>query len=308
MYIGVVFIMTFERGKNMPKSMTGYGRAKKIFSSHEVTVEIKSVNHRFFEFSARVPRQYAFAEEKLKSLFSSEISRGKVETYLTIICNDGSNINVEVNKPLVKNYLLALNTANEELDLRNDLTLTQLFRIPDAFTVSKTEEDEEQLWSEIKETAIEALQSFMQMRNTEGERLKADILSKLEYIETVVGKIEERSPSVTDEYRNKLFTKLTALLEDKNIDESRVLTEAAIFADKTAVDEETVRLRSHIASYRELLELNEPIGKKLDFLIQEMNREVNTTGSKCSDLEITKMVVDLKSVIEKIREQIQNVE
>ncbi len=292
----------------MPNSMTGYGRAKKIFPSHEVTVEMKSVNHRFFEFSSRVPRQYAFAEEKLKSLFSSEINRGKVEAYLTVTCSDGSNISVGVNTPLVQSYLQALNTANDELNLPNDVTLTQLFRIPEAFTVSKTEEDEELLWSEIKETALEALQSFKEMRKAEGERLKSDILSKLEYIETVVAKIEERSPNVTNEYRNKLFAKLTALLEDKNIDESRILTEAAIFADKTAVDEETVRLHSHIASYRELLELNEPIGKKLDFLIQEMNREVNTTGSKCSDLEITKMVVDLKSVIEKIREQIQNIE
>ena len=195
-----------------------------------------------------------------------------------------------------------------QLGLKDDLTLTQLFRMSDVFSVQKVEGDENELWSLVSVTAQEALDSFIEMRAIEGERLKNDILSKLDFIEETVGKIETRSPDVTKEYRTKLYTRLCDLLGDKNIDESRILTEAAIFADKTAVDEETVRLRSHIAQYRELLTLDEPIGKKLDFLIQEMNREVNTTGSKCSDLTITRMVVDLKSTIEKIREQIQNIE
>lgn len=292
----------------MPKSMTGYGRSKMIFDSREITVEIRAVNHKFFEFSARYPRQFGFIEDKLKALFSSVINRGKVETYISIVTNDGSDVSVAVNTPLALDYVSSLRSANESLGLTDDITLTQLFKIPDIFTVTKTETDESELWEQVRETAAAALDGFLEMRKAEGERLKLDILTKLDYIERVVEKIVERSPEVTDEYREKLYNRLKELLDDKNIDESRLLTEAAIFADKTAVDEETVRLKSHIVSFRELLELDEPIGKKLDFLIQEMNREINTTGSKCSDLTITKMVVNLKSTVEKVREQIQNIE
>lgn len=292
----------------MPKSMTGYGRSKMVYDSREITVEVRAVNHKFFEFSARYPRQFGFLEDKLKALFSSAINRGKVEAYITVAANDGSDVSVTLNSPLAQEYISALRSANLALGLNDDLSLSQLFKIPDVFNVTKTELDETELWEEVSKTASSALESFLAMRKAEGERLKADIMAKLDYIEGIVGRIEERSPKVTEEYRDKLFNRLKELLEDKNIDESRILTEAAIFADKTAVDEETVRLKSHIASFRELLELDEPIGKKLDFLVQEMNREVNTTGSKCSDLTITKMVVDLKSTIEKVREQIQNIE
>lgn len=292
----------------MPKSMTGYGRSKMLFGAREITVEIRSVNHKFFEFSSRVPRQYGYIEDKLKALFSASISRGKVEAYVSISTNDGSDVSVEVNTPLAENYISALRKANSTLNLNDDITLTRLFGIPDIFTVTKAETDENELWEEVRATASAALEGFVDMRRREGERLKADILTKLDYIEETVAKIELRSPEVTKEYRERLYQKLCDILQDKNIDEARILTEAAIFADKTAVDEETVRLKSHVASFRELLELDEPIGKKLDFLVQEMNREVNTTGSKCSDLTITKMVVDLKSTIEKVREQIQNIE
>ena len=292
----------------MPKSMTGYGRSKMLFGAREITVEIRSVNHKFFEFSSRVPRQYGYIEEKLKALFSASVSRGKVEVYVNISTNDGSDVSVQVNTPLAENYISALREANSTLNLTDDITLTRLFGIPDIFTVTKAETDENELWEEVKATASNALEGFVDMRRREGERLKDDILTKLDHIEETVAKIELRSPEVTREYRDKLYQKLCDILQDKNIDEARILTEAAIFADKTAVDEETVRLKSHVASFRELLELDEPIGKKLDFLVQEMNREVNTTGSKCSDLTITKMVVDLKSTIEKIREQIQNIE
>ena len=292
----------------MPRSMTGYGRSMKAFGSHEITVEVRAVNHRFFEFNCRLPRQYSFLEEKLKTLFATKISRGKVEAYVSIVCTDGSDALVTVNSALAKAYIDALRGANNELCLNDDLTLSQLFRMSDVFSVTKVETDEDELWEMVSETANEALDSFVAMRAVEGARLADDIEVKLTFIEETVEKIETRSPDVTKEYREKLYAKLSALLEDKNLDESRILTEAAIFADKTAVDEELVRLRSHIAQYRELLKLDEPIGKKLDFLIQEMNREVNTTGSKCSDLTITHMVVDLKSVIEKIREQIQNIE
>ena len=290
----------------MPKSMTGYGRSKMLFGAREITVEIRSVNHKFFEFSSRVPRQYGYIEDKLKALFSASVSRGKVEVYVNISTNDGSDVSVQVNTPLAENYISALREANSTLNLTDDITLTRLFGIPDIFTVTKAETDENELWEEA--TASNALEGFVDMRRREGERLKDDILTKLDHIEETVAKIELRSPEVTREYRDKLYQKLCDILQDKNIDEARILTEAAIFADKTAVDEETVRLKSHVASFRELLELDEPIGKKLDFLVQEMNREVNTTGSKCSDLTITKMVVDLKSTIEKIREQIQNIE
>lgn len=292
----------------MPKSMTGYGRSKMLFGAREITVEIRSVNHKFFEFSSRVPRQYGYIEDKLKALFSASISRGKVEAYVSISTNDGSDVSVEVNTPLAENYISALRKANSTLNLTDDITLTRLFGIPDIFTVTRAETDENELWEEVRATASAALEGFVDMRRREGERLKADILTKLDYIEETVAKIELRSPEVTKEYRERLYQKLCDILQDKNIDEARILTEAAIFADKTAVDEETVRLKSHVASFRELLELDEPIGKKLDFLVQEMNREVNTTGSKCSDLTITKMVVDLKSTIEKVREQIQNIE
>lgn len=292
----------------MPKSMTGYGRSKMLFGAREITVEIRSVNHKFFEFSSRVPRQYGYIEDKLKALFSASVSRGKVEVYVNISTNDGSDVSVEVNTPLAENYISALRKANAELNLTDDITLTRLFGIPDIFTVTKAETDENELWEEVKATASAAIEGFVDMRRREGERLKNDILTKLDYIEETVAKIELRSPEVTKEYHDKLYQKLSDILQDKNIDEARILTEAAIFADKTAVDEETVRLKSHVQSFRELLELDEPIGKKLDFLVQEMNREVNTTGSKCSDLTITKMVVDLKSTVEKIREQIQNIE
>lgn len=292
----------------MPKSMTGYGRSKMLFGAREITVEIRSVNHKFFEFSSRVPRQYGYIEDKLKALFSTYVNRGKVEAYVSISTSDGSDVSVKVNEPLAQSYISALRKANESLNLTDDITLTKLFGISDIFTVTKEETDENELWEEVRATASAALESFVDMRRREGERLKNDILTKLDYIEETVAKIELRSPDVTREYRDKLYQKLSDILQDKNIDEARILTEAAIFADKTAVDEETVRLKSHVQSFRELLELDEPVGKKLDFLVQEMNREVNTTGSKCSDLTITKMVVDLKSTVEKIREQIQNIE
>lgn len=292
----------------MPRSMTGYGRAVKTFENREITVEIKAVNHRFFEFFARVPRQYSFLEERLKKLFSPSINRGKVETYVSIAAIGDPDEVVKPNVEIMKSYVVALRAANAELGIADDLALSNLLRIPDAFTVEKAEEDEEQLWEQVKFAAEEALSAFIDMRKAEGERLKSDILIKLSEIEANVEKVEMRSPEVVKRHYDRLYAKLCELLQDKNVDEQRLLTECAIFADKTAVDEESVRLHSHIAQYRELLELDEPIGKRLDFLIQEFNREVNTTGSKCSDLDITKIVLEMKGTVEKIREQIQNIE
>lgn len=292
----------------MPRSMTGYGRAVKTFENREITVEIKAVNHRFFEFFARVPRQYSFLEERLKKLFSPSINRGKVETYVSIAAIGDPDEVVKPNVEIMKSYVVALRAANAELGIADDLALSNLLRIPDAFTVEKAEEDEEQLWEQVKSAAEEALSAFIEMRKAEGERLKSDILIKLSEIEANVERVEKRSPEVVKRHYDRLYAKLCELLQDKNVDEQRLLTECAIFADKTAVDEESVRLHSHIAQYRELLELDEPIGKRLDFLIQEFNREVNTTGSKCSDLDITKIVLEMKGTVEKIREQIQNIE
>lgn len=292
----------------MLKSMTGFGREQRLVGNREILVEIRSVNHRYYEFNARLPRAYGYLEEKLKSFLNGKISRGKVEVSVSIFNQEGADACIEVNPIIANGYINALREANKELNLKDDITLTQIMRFPEVFTVKKVTEDEEEIWSAVKEVAQTALDKFILMRQTEGEKMKEDVSSKLDYIENVVGEIEERSPMVTESYRERLTNKLKAVLEDKNIDEARIITEAAIFSEKTAVDEETVRLRSHISQFRKLIETDEPVGKKLDFIVQEMNREVNTTGSKCQDLAITQMVVNLKSEIEKIREQIQNIE
>ncbi len=292
----------------MINSMTGFGRGRAILHNREIIVEVRSVNNRFCEFSARTPRGYSYLDEKLKALFKTKITRGKVEVGVSIYNQEGANAEIAVNKTIAKGYIEALRGVKDELSLNDDLSLTSIMRLPDVFTVVKTEDDEEEIWADVSEVANEALSLFMQMRKTEGEKLYDDVLSRLLAIEENVGRIEERSPKVNDEYRDRLFEKISEVLQDKNIDEQRILTEAAVFADKTAVDEETVRLRSHISQFRGLLEEKEPVGRKLDFLVQELNREVNTIGSKCNDLTITKMVVDMKADIEKIREQIQNIE
>lgn len=297
-----------EKRNAMLKSMTGYGREQALVGTREILVEIRSVNHRYYEFNSRTPRAYGYLDEKLKSFLNGKISRGKIEVSVSIFNQEGADACIEVNPTIAVGYVKALREANEYLNLDDDLALSHIIRFQDVFTVKKITEDEEEIWNAVKDVAQSALDRFISMRETEGEKMKEDVSARLDYIESVVGEIEKRSPLVTEAYRNRLYNKLREVLEDKNIDESRIVTEAAIFSEKTAVDEETVRLRSHINQFRKLIEADEPVGKKLDFLVQEMNREVNTTGSKCQDLTITKMVVDLKSEIEKIREQIQNIE
>ncbi len=292
----------------MINSMTGFGRERMILNNREIIVEVRSVNNRFCEFSARTPRNYGYLDERLKALFKSKITRGKVEVSVSIYKQEGADAEIAINKTIAEGYINALRSVKDELSLTDDLSLSSIMRLPDVFTVVKTEDDEEEIWNDVSEVANGALAHFMEMRRTEGAKLYDDVLSRLALIEENVTKIEERSPKVNDEYRDRLLAKLKEVLQDTNIDEQRVLTEAAVFADKTAVDEETVRLRSHIAQFRGLLEAAEPIGRKLDFLVQELNREVNTIGSKCQDITITKMVVDMKAEIEKIREQIQNIE
>ena len=292
----------------MIKSMTGFGRERIVNESREILVEIKSVNHRYLEFSAKTPRVYGYLDEKLKELLKTSISRGKVEVSVSIYNQEGINAEIEINKALAKGYLNALRNSADELDLKDDLTLSKIMKLSDIFTVVKKTEDEEVIWNEVKAVAESAVEKFVEMRTVEGEKMYADISSRLDYLEDAVGKIENRTPSVLESYKQRLYDKIKETIGDREVDDQRVITEVAIFADKIAVDEETVRLRSHISQFRDLINSTDPVGRKLDFLIQEMNREVNTTGSKAQDLTITQLVVDMKSEIEKIREQIQNIE
>lgn len=292
----------------MIRSMTGYGRSRQLLDGREILVEIKSVNHRYFEFAARVPRAYGYLEEKLKSFLQGKISRGKVEISVSVYNIEGKDAQIEVNRSIARGYIDALRSANETLGLADDLQLSNLLRLPDIFNVIKTVEDEEVIWNDVRVAAEEALDNFVSMRCAEGLKMREDIESRLGYIEKLVDEVEKRSPMITEAYRQRLYGKLCEILADRKIDEQRILTEAAVFSEKTAVDEETVRLKSHIQQFRGLLNAEESVGRKLDFLIQEFNRESNTIGSKAQDIEITKIVVELKSEIEKIREQIQNIE
>ena len=292
----------------MVRSMTGYGRAQQERGGRDITIEIKSVNARYFEYSSRMPRSFAFLDDRLKKLVGGSISRGKTELALTVVNVSAPEASISVNMELAQSYLDAIRAMSDTLGVRDDVTASTLTRFSDVFTTRKAETDEEQLWQDVRAVAEAAVENFVAMRAAEGDKLKADILSRLGYLERAVGEVEEMSAGRVPQYQEKLYARLQSLLADTGIDEARILTEAAIFADKTAVDEETVRLRSHLRQYRDILELNEPVGRKLDFLTQEMNRETNTIGSKAQDLEITRKVVDMKAEIEKIREQIQNIE
>lgn len=292
----------------MIRSMTGYGSAEEVINGRSIRVEIKSVNHRYFEYSARVPRSCGFLEERMKRLLSGVISRGKVDVGVTIQTVDGIDEEININREVVKNYVEALRSVKNEFDLADDLSLSSIAKLPDVFTVVKAETDEEALWKDIESVAKRALDSFVEGREAEGERLKADVLLKIAAIEEKVSFVESRSPETVKEYRARLLDKMHEVLENTQIDEGRILQEAAIYADKVAVDEETVRLRSHMKELRKTLDKSEPIGKSLDFRIQEVNRETNTIGSKCSDAAIADTVIEMKNTIEKIREQIQNIE
>ena len=292
----------------MLRSMTGYGRSQKILNGRDILVEIRSVNHRYYEYSSRIPRAYAYIDDKLKVLLKSGISRGKVEVSVTINNIEGRDTEIGINKGVAEGYVKALRSVAGELGLEDDLSLSKLIKLPDVFTIQKTPDNEEEIWNDVSEVASEALERFVAMRMTEGERLRGDILEKSDNILNMVAKVEEFSPKTVENYRRRLYQKLKEVLEDKNIDEQRIVTEAAVFSEKVAVDEETVRLRSHIAQLKSMLSSEETVGRKLDFIVQEMNREINTIGSKAQDLDVTKIVVDVKAEIEKIREQIQNIE
>ncbi len=289
-------------------SMTGYGRSRQVLDGREITVEIRSVNHRYLEYSARIPRMYGYLEEKLKTFLQSSVSRGKVEVTVTIQNLTGGDTVVQINQALTKGYLDAMRSQAESLGLKDDLTLSTLTRFNDVFTLQKLEEDQQVIWNSVQQVARQALDQFLEMRRREGERLKLDLLQKLELLNGHVASVEEQSPKTVAAYRERLLQKMEELLADRCIDQQRILLEAGLYAEKIAVDEETVRLKSHLEQFAQMMEQSGPVGRKLDFLVQEINRETNTIGSKAQDLAVTRRVVEMKSEIEKIREQIQNIE
>ena len=292
----------------MIRSMTGYGRYQDTVDGMDITVEIKAVNHRYYEYSSRLPRAYGFLDDKLKAYLQGSISRGKVDVYVFIDTADAPGSRVTVNHSLVQGYLKALGEIAETYGLRNDVYVMSLARYPDLLTVHREAEDEEAVWAAVRTVADVALNRFLQMREKEGEKLQEDILSRAAAILEAVGQVEERSPQTVREHMDKVQARMRELLGTATVDEQRLLTEAALFADKIAVAEETVRLRSHISQLEHMLAGNEAVGRKLDFLVQEINREANTIGSKAQDVQLARVVVDIKAEIEKIREQIQNIE
>ncbi len=295
----------------MVKSMTGYGRAREVRNGRDITVELRSVNNRYLDCTVKLPRAYIFAEDAIKSRVQKAVSRGKVDVFVTIDSTGAEETVVTVNEALAKSYLAALKTLYE-LDggnyLQKQSYAADLARLPDVLTITKAEEDLESLGADICAVLDDAIAAYNTMRATEGERLAADISGRLDTIETLTGEVERRSPETVREYRERLTARMQEVLQSATIDEARILTEAAIYADKVAVDEETVRLRSHVAQLRSMLASDEPMGRKMDFLIQEVNRESNTIGSKCSDVSIARDVIALKAEVEKIREQVQNIE
>lgn len=292
----------------MIKSMTGYGRCSETVENMEITAEIKAVNHRYFEFSSRVPRQFGFLDEKIKQYVKDKVNRGKTEVYISITMLDNAAVSVEINQPLAKAYVEALRSLKSEYSLDGDIKATDIARFSEVLAIHKEEQDEETIFEAVKSVLCKAVDAFIEMREIEGAKLKEDIVSRCDTILGYVAEIEKKSVESVKTYRERLEERMRELLGDVKVDEQRLLTETAIFADKVAVDEETVRLKSHIEQLKNMVNSSEPVGRKIDFLVQEMNREANTTGSKCSDIEITKTVVEIKSEIEKIREQIQNIE
>ena len=288
--------------------MTGYGRGEANLNGRPITVELRSVNNRYLDCTVKLPRIYVFAEDAVKSRVQSRISRGKVDVYITIGPSANGDVAISVNKPVADGYYAALKDLRDTYGLRDDISVSLLSRFQDVFLVEKTQEDLEALSADICTVLDLALDDFDAMRTREGEKLCQDVRSRAATIEGLVSKVEKRSPGIVADYRAKLVAWMNEVLQNTQIDESRILTEAAIYADKVAVDEETVRLRSHLSQLDHMLSQGGAIGRKLDFLIQEFNREANTIGSKCSDIETAGYVVDIKAEIEKIREQIQNIE
>ena len=292
----------------MIRSMTGYGRFEGVIEGRMTVFEIKAVNHRFLELQCRVPKGCGFLEEKIREMVSARISRGKVDVYVSVEADENIAADVRINHSLAQGYVKALRELCTTYELPNDISVSLLSRYSDVFTVSKAPENEEALTAIVKTAGEKAISDFMEMREREGQKLANDVMDHGRTILSLVEEIEARSPVTVEAYRNKLYDRLKEVLTDTTVDPQRILTEAAIFADKTAVNEETVRLRSHFSQLEEMLGKQEPVGRKLDFIVQEMNREANTIGSKVCDAALAHKVVDIKAEIEKIREQIQNIE
>lgn len=292
----------------MLKSMTGYGRKEEIADGKKILCEIKSVNHRYTDYNIKVPRHYGFLEERVRNLVSLYVKRGKVDIYISIENFEEADKEITVNLDLAKSYYNALKTLSQSLGLNDDISAAGLSKYPDIFVAKQKEEDEEIVFETVKKVLIPTLESFVAMREREGTRIEKDLSDRVLYMQSLAKRIEERSPETVKEYESKLYNKIKDILGDREVDDARVLTEVAIFADKVAVNEELVRLNSHFEEFFKIISTPEPAGRNLDFLMQEINREINTTGSKAVDLEIAKIVVELKAEAEKLREQIQNIE
>ena len=290
------------------KSMTGYGRAVETVNGREFTVELRSVNNRYLDCTVKLPRSVSFAEETVKQAVKASISRGKVDVYISIRSENGTDAKVTLNTGMVEGYLAAMEQMAASYPVRNDISVSLLSRMPEVFSVEKPEVDEEQLLSDLMSVVAKALEGYDAMRAREGKALEEDLRTRGATIEGLVTQVEEGNAQTVIDYRARLEAKLKEVLASTTIDESRILTEAAIFADKVAVDEETVRLRSHLQQMYSMLSGGGAVGRKLDFLLQEMNREANTIGSKCTDVRLARIVVDIKAELEKIREQTQNIE
>jgi len=290
------------------KSMTGYGRAVETVNSREFTVELRSVNNRYLDCGVKLPRMLSFAEENVKQAVKNAISRGKVDVFISVRSENGTDAKVTLNTGMVEGYLAAMQRLANDYPVTNDISVSLLSRMPEVFTVEKPEVDEEQLLADLMAVVSSALAGYDAMRTAEGKALENDLRSRGATIEELVSQVEAGNAQTVIDYRTRLENKLKEVLANTNIDESRILTEAAIFADKVAVDEETVRLRSHLQQMYAMLTTGGAVGRKLDFLLQEMNREANTIGSKCTDVRLARIVVDIKAELEKIREQTQNIE
>ena len=292
----------------MVKSMTGYGRAVETVNGREFTVELRSVNNRYLDCTVKMPRMLSFAEDAVKQAVKATISRGKVDVYISVHAEGASDVKVTLNAPMVEGYLAAMKQMVADYGVTDDISVSLISRMPEVFSVEKPEVDEEQLKADLMGVVQKALANYDAMRAAEGKALEADLRSRGNTILELVAQVEAGNGQTVTDYRTRLYNKLKEVLANTAIDENRILTEAAIFADKVAVDEETVRLRSHLEQMNNMLTTGGAIGRKLDFLLQEMNREANTTGSKCSDVKLARIVVDIKAELEKIREQTQNIE
>lgn len=290
------------------KSMTGYGRHKEVINNRDITVEIKSVNHRYLDLTIKAPRIYGFLDDYIKKIMTKNVSRGKVDVYISIDTSKSTDTKIEINEVLLEEYLEVLRKTSEKYDLKDDITILGVTKLPDVVSIKKEEADVDEIIADVTTVLIKALEQYQNMRIVEGAELKKDFLLRKDNILEMTETIEKRSPQTVVQYRERLFAKLQEVVNLPSVTDERILLESAVFADKVSVTEETVRLRSHVLQLESMCELKEPIGRKLDFLIQEFNREANTIGSKASDSEIAKVVINLKGEIEKIREQVQNIE